>query len=199
MAQETRTTDIFGPKLVIETGNPQMGSAGRTAFTMQSTTDEGIRFIQSHSESGMSKIMSEGMLQVETGASSLVNEDQTTFQFVAHKGDFAVNADKGHVKISGKQIVLEASLEVVIQAPRIRIGYEQEHKTKDIKILGQSVDIKCQKGNMADVLGTSSFLKTFQGTFVTDLALAASKSPIAGGVTDIVTGESNILGISFGV
>ena len=178
MAQETRTTDIFGPKLVIETGNPQMGSAGRTAFTMQSTTDEGLRFIQSHSESGMSKIMSEGMLQVETGASSLVNDDQTTFQFVAHKGDFAVNADKGHVKIYGKQIVLEASLEVVIQAPRIRIGYEQEHKTKDIKILGQSVDVKSQKGNLADILQTSSFLKTFMGSPVFDLALKAIGSPL---------------------
>jgi len=178
MAQETRTTDIFGPKLVIETGNPQMGSAGRTAFTMQSTTDEGIRFIQSHSESGMSKIMSEGMLQVETGASSLVNDDQTTFQFVAHKGDFAVNADKGHVKIYGKQIVLEASLEVVIQAPRIRIGYEQEHKTKDIKILGQSVDVKSQKGNLADILQTSSFIKTFIGSPGFDLALKAIGSPL---------------------
>ena len=178
MAQETRTTDIFGPKLVIETGNPQMGSAGRTAFTMQSTTDEGIRFIQSHSESGMSKIMSEGMLQVETGESSLVNDDQTTFQFIAHKGDFAVNADKGHVKIFGKQIVLEASLEVVIQAPRIRIGYEQEHKTKDIKILGQSVDVKSQKGNLADILQTSSFLKTFIGSPVFDLALKAIGSPL---------------------
>lgn len=178
MAQETRTTDIFGPKLVIETGNPQMGSAGRTAFTMQSTTDEGLRFIQSHSESGMSKIMSEGMLQVETGASSLVNDDQTTFQFIAHKGDFAVNADKGHVKIYGKQIVLEASLEVVIQAPRIRIGYEQEHKTKDIKILGQSVDVKSQKGNLADILQTSSFLKTFIGSPVFDLALKAIGSPL---------------------
>lgn len=178
MAQETRTTDIFGPKLVIETGNPQMGSAGRTAFTMQSTTDEGLRFIQSHSESGMSKIMSEGMLQVETGASSLVNDDQTTFQFIAHKGDFAVNADKGHVKIYGKQIVLEASLEVVIQAPRIRIGYEQEHKTKDIKILGQSVDVKSQKGNLADILQTSSFLKTFMGSPVFDLALKAIGSPL---------------------
>jgi hypothetical protein len=178
MAQETRTTDIFGPKLVIETGNPQMGSAGRTAFTMQSTTDEGLRFIQSHSESGMSKIMSEGMLQVETGASSLVNDDQTTFQFIAHKGDFAVNADKGHVKIFGKQIVLEASLEVVIQAPRIRIGYEQEHKTKDIKILGQSVDVKSQKGNLADILQTSSFLKTFIGSPVFDLALKAIGSPL---------------------
>ena len=178
MAQETRTTDIFGPKLVIETGNPQMGSAGRTAFTMQSTTDEGLRFIQSHSESGMSKIMSEGMLQVETGESSLVNDDQTTFQFIAHKGDFAVNADKGHVKIYGKQIVLEASLEVVIQAPRIRIGYEQEHKTKDIKILGQSVDVKSQKGNLADILQTSSFLKTFIGSPVFDLALKAIGSPL---------------------
>ena len=178
MAQETRTTDIFGPKLVIETGNPQMGSAGRTAFTMQSTTDEGIRFIQSHSESGMSKIMSEGLLQVETGASSLVNDDQTTFQFVAHKGDFAVNADKGHVKIFGKQIVLEASLEVVIQAPKIRIGYEQEHKTKDIKILGQSVDVKAQKGNLADILQTSSFIKTFIRSPVFDLALKSIGSPL---------------------
>lgn len=178
MAQETRTTDIFGPKLVIETGNPQMGSAGRTAFTMQSTTDEGIRFIQSHSESGMSKIMTEGLLQVETGASSLVNDDQTTFQFVAHKGDFAVNADKGFVKIYGKQITLEASLEVVIQAPRIRIGYEQEHKTKDIKILGQSVDVKAQKGNLADILQTTSFLKTFIGSPVFDLARKAIGSPL---------------------
>lgn len=178
MGQETRTTDIFGPKLLFETGNPQMGSAGRTAFSMQSTTDEGIRFVQSHSESGMSKIMTEGLLQVETGASSLVNDDQTTFQFVAHKGDFAVNADKGHVKIFGKQIVLEASLEVVIQAPKIRIGYEQEHKTKDIKILGQSVDVKSQKGNLADILQTSSFLKTFIGSPVFDLALKAIGSPL---------------------
>ena len=178
MAQETRTTDIFGPKLVIETGNPQTGSAGRTAFTMQSTTDEGIRFVQSHSESGLSKIMSEGLLQVETGASSLVNNDQTTFQFIAHKGDFAVNADAGHVKISGKQIVLEASREIVIQSPRIRIGYEQEFKTKDIKILGQNVDIKSQQGSLADALLSSSFIKTFQGTLIADLALAASGSPV---------------------
>ena len=178
MAQETRTTDICGPKLVNETGNPQMGSAGRTACTMQSTTDEGIRFVQSHSESGQSKIMTEGLLQVETGASSLVNDDQTTFNFVAHKGDFAVNADKGFVKIYGKQITLEASLEVVIQAPRIRIGYEQEHKTKDIKILGQSVDVKSQKGNLADILQTSSFLKTFIGSPVFDLALKAIGSPL---------------------
>ena len=71
----------------------------------------------------------------------------------------------------------------MIQAPRIRIGYEQEHKTKDIKILGQSVDVKCQKGNLADVLMSSSFLKTFQGTLVEDLALAASGSPVQAAIS----------------
>ena len=66
----------------------------------------------------------------------------------------------------------------MIQAPRIRIGYEQEHKTKDIKILGQSVDVKSQKGNLADILQTSSFLKTFIGSPVFDLALKAIGSPL---------------------
>jgi hypothetical protein len=178
MGQETRSTDIFGPKLIFETGNPQMGSPGRDSFKMMSTNDQGIRFIQSHTESGLSKIMSEGSLQVEVGASDLVNNDQTTFQFIAHKGDFAVNADAGFVKVYGKSICLEASKEVVIQAPQIRIGFEEEYKTKDIKILGQNVDIKSTKGTLADALLTSSFLKVFEGTLIADLALAASGSPV---------------------
>ena len=67
------------------------------------------------------------------------------FPLIAHKGDFAINAEKGAVRISGKQIVLEASREIVIQSPKIRIGYEEENKTKDVKIIGQEVDIKAKK------------------------------------------------------
>ena len=176
--QESRHFDVFGPKLIIETGNPQMGMPGRDAFKMMSTTDQGIRFVQSHTESGMSKYMTEGSLQVEVGDSSLVNNDQTTFQFITHKGDFAVNADAGHIKIYGKAVTIEASEQLVLQSPKIQIGYEQEHKTKDIKILGQNVDIKSQKGTFADILLASSFLKMFKGTLIADLALAASGSPV---------------------
>mgnify|MGYP001178429088 FL=1 len=178
MKQETRSYDIFGPKLVIETGNPQMGVPGRDSFKMMSTTDSGIRFVQAHTESGLTQFGTEGQLQVEVGASGLINGQQTTFQFITHKGDFAVNADNGHIKIHGRAICIEATEQLVIQAPKIQIGYEQEYKTKDIKILGQNVDIKSQKGSLADALLTSSFLKTFQGTLIGDLALAASGSPI---------------------
>ena len=178
MKQETRSYDIFGPKLIIETGNPQMGMSGRDSFKMMSTTDSGIRFVQSHTESGTTKFGTEGQLQVEVGASDLVNDNQTTFQFITHKGDFAVNADAGHIKIYGKAVTIEASEQLVLQSPKIQIGYEQEHKTKDIKILGQNVDIKSQKGTFADILLASSFLKMFKGTLIADLALAASGSPV---------------------
>jgi len=179
MGQETRTTDILGPKLTIETGNPQMGMPGRDSFKLLSTTDTGIRFIQAHTESGMSKIMSEGSLQIEVGDSDLVNPEQTTFQFVSHKGDFSINVDGGHIKIYGKAITIEASEQLVMQSPKIQIGYEEEYKTKDIKVLGFNVDIKSQKGTLADILMTSSFLKMFKGTLIEDLALIASNSPIS--------------------
>lgn len=179
MGQESRTYDVLGPKLVIETGNPQMGSTGRDSSKMMSTTDSGIRFVQSHTESGMSKIMTEGSLQVEVGDSDLVNPEQTTFEFVSHKGDFAINVDGGHIKIYGKAITIDAAEQLVMQSPKIQIGYEQEHKTKDIKVLGQNVDIKSQKGTIADILLASSFLKCFKGTLIEDLALIASNSPIS--------------------
>ena len=66
-----------------------------------------------------------------------------------------------------------------MQSPKIQIGYEEEHKTKDIKVLGQNVDIKSQKGTIADILLASSFLKCFKGTLIEDLALIASNSPIS--------------------
>ena len=198
MAQETRVFDGYGPKLQIETGNPVMGTPGRSAFSIMSTTDSNVKFIQAHTESGLTKFYSEGTMQFEAGSHpKMVSNNATAFKFDAHKGDFAINADKGAVRISGKQIVLEASREIVIQSPKIRIGYEEENKTKDVKIIGQEVDIKAKKGPLADSLLSSTMIKAFTGTLVTDLAIAGSASPIASAVSNITGGESNILGLSF--
>ena len=41
-------------------------------------------------------------------------------------------------------------------------------------------------------------IKAFTGTLVADLAMAGSASPVASAVSNIVGGESNVLGISFG-
>ncbi len=74
----------------------------------------------------------------------------------------------------------------------------QQNAVFKIISVGQSIDIKSQQGSLADALMASSFLKTFQGTLIADLALKYSKSSLIGGITDAVTGESNILNISFG-
>ena len=198
MGQESRVFDGYGPKLQIETGNPVMGTPGRSAFSIMSTTDSNVKFVQAHTESGLTKFYSEGTMQFESGSHpKMVSSNATAFAFIAHKGDCTVNAEKGAVRISGKQIILEASREIVIQSPKIRIGYEEENKTKDVKIIGQEVDIKAKKGPLADALLSSTMIKAFTGTLVSDLAIAGSASPIASAVSTIVGGESNVLGVSF--
>ena len=179
MGQETRYFDGYGPKLQIETGNPVMGLPGRSAFSIMSTTDSDVKFVQAHTESGITKFYSEGVMQFEAGSHPTIPSDTEAFAFISHAGDFTVNADKGSVRISGKQIVLDASREIVLQSARIRLGYEDGDKTKDIKLLAQNVDIKTKKGPLADALQTSSFIKSFKGTLVEDIAQAASDSPVA--------------------
>ena len=75
MGQETRTTEVLGPKCVIETGNPQMGMPGRDSTKILFTNDMAMRFILSHTESGLSKIMAEGTLQVEAASSPKLPEE----------------------------------------------------------------------------------------------------------------------------
>ena len=179
MGQETRYFDSYGPKLQIETGNPVMGVPGRAAFSLMSTTDSDVKFVQAHTESGLTKFYSEGVMQFEANAHPTMPSNTEAFSFVAHDGNFSVAADAGMVRMSGKVIVIDASREVVIQSPKIRIGHEDGDKTKDIKILAQNVDIKTKKGPLADALQTSSFIKSFKGTLVEDLAQAASDSPVS--------------------
>lgn len=197
MAQETRCFDGFGPKLQIESGNPVMGTPGRSAFSLMSTTDSNVKFVQAHTESGLTKFYSEGTMQFEAGAHPTMPSDITAFGFIAHKGDFSINAEKGAVRISGKQIVLEASREIVIQSPKIRIGYENANKTKDVKIIGQEVDIQTKKGSLANVLMTSSFLKTFDGSLIADIALDKAGGPVSSVVRSLVTGASNLFKLKF--
>ena len=136
-----------------------MGTPGRSAFSFMSTTDSNVKFVQAHTENGLTKFYSEGTMQFEAGSHpKMVSSYATAFAFIAHKGDFAINADKGAVRIEAKQIVLDASREIIIQSPKIRIGYDIENKTKEIKIIGQEVDVQTKKGSLADaLLMTSSF------------------------------------------
>ena len=170
MAGETQRK-IFGPKLILETGNQLMGMSGKTSFCMQSTTNEGIRFVQAHTESGNTKIMTEGCLSIEAGEKGKCVDD---IVFISNSGGMSFSADAGTYRVSAEQIVLQADVEIVIDAPSIRIGNQDANGTKDILIAAKNVNADAKGGNVGDTLGTSNFMGIFAGGILGGLASAAA-------------------------
>jgi len=170
MAGETQRK-IFGPKLVLETGNQLVGMSGKTSFCMQSTTDAGVRFVQAHTESGNTKIMTEGCLLIEAGEKGKCLDD---IVFVSHGSGMSFSADAGTYRVSAEQIVLQADKEIVIDAPSIRIGSQDKNGTKDITIAAKNVNADAKGGNIGDTLGTSNFMSVFAGGILGGLAATAA-------------------------
>jgi len=170
MAGETQRK-IFGPKLVLETGNQLVGMSGKTSFCMQSTTDAGVRFVQAHTESGNTKIMTEGCLMIEAGEKGKCLDD---IVFIANGSGMSFSADAGTYRVSAEQIVLQADKEIVIDAPSIRIGSQDANGTKDITIAAKNVNADAKGGNIGDTLGTSNLMEIFSGGILGGLAAAAA-------------------------
>ena len=122
MSDQARQYEIFGQKLLIETGGNKVGFPGPAAYILESITDDGNRYNQSlHEGSGLSRIYTEKTLQVECGIKN--NLDDISYQLTSHKGSIGLNAEGGWVRIKGKNICLEASDQLVLQGAKIRIGY----------------------------------------------------------------------------
>jgi hypothetical protein len=161
----------LGPKLVLQTGSRDMGMLGKTSFCLQSTTDAGVRFVQAHTESGNTKIMTEGCLTIEAGEKGKCLDD---IVFISHGSGMSFSADAGTYRVSAEQIVLQADKEIVIDAPSIRIGSQDENGTKDITIAAKNVNADAKGGNIGDTLGTSNLMEIFSGGILGGLAAAAA-------------------------
>jgi len=167
-----RQQKIFGPKLVFETGNQLPNMAGKTSFCLQSTNDAKQNLILAHTECGRSKMMTDGCLVVESGAKSECADPDIVF--IGHNKGFEFKSDPGSFKVSAETITLEADVEIVIQAPSIRIGFSDENGTKDITLNGKNVDANAKGGSLGDILGTSNFMSIFAGGALGGLAAAAA-------------------------
>ena len=161
----------LGPKLVLQTGSRDMGMLGKTSFCLQSTTDAGVRFVQAHTESGNTKIMTEGCLTIEAGEKGKCLDD---IVFIANGSGMSFSADAGTYRVSAEQIVLQADKEIVIDAPSIRIGSQDDNGTKDITIAAKNVNADAKGGNIGDTLGTSNLMEIFSGGILGGLAAAAA-------------------------
>ena len=167
MSDQARQYEIFGQKLLIETGGNKVGFPGPAAYILESITDDGIRYNQSlHEGSGLSRIYTEKRLQVECGIKNSASD--ISYQLVSHKGEIAINAEGSWVRIKGKNICLEASDQLVLQGAKVRIGYSQRGRTDKIDLVAQKINASCRGGIIGDLLRTSNIFQAFSGSYVID-------------------------------
>ena len=81
---------------------------------------------------------------------------------MTHHGDVAVNADNGMVRIKGRNICIDATNQLTLQANKIQIGHVQPGKTQDFQVTSTRVDLgKPKRGNMCKVLKTCATTLSF--------------------------------------
>ena len=176
--QEGHYIKSFGPKLLIETGNPQMGVGGKESAGIKATNDSGERFVIKHTESGLSRIEAEDRLEIVGGEKNDGNKPSIIIH--TPNGDIDIKVEDGFFKVKATNICFEAEDSIVFKAGKIQMGDEKQ--TKDIIISGQRVEYKTKKGNLAAALKTDSMLASFAGSFVSDQVESLVEG-IAGGIT----------------
>lgn len=168
MSQENYCQEIFNQQLIIEASGHVVGLPGKVAYSLLASTKDGVKYNQTLAEgSGLSRVYAEKTLQVECGFKNKENEH--SYKLVVHKGNCDFNADKGKLLQKAKQITLQASEEIVLQAPKIRIGYDQPGSTDEVLIYGKKVHVDekgLKKGNIAELLKKTSMFKAFASSYL---------------------------------
>ena len=124
MSNEARVLDSFGPNLVIETNGP-VGVGGGFAYQLYSINKKGATWQQALHESGLATMESSNGLEIQTGKKN--KKGDLSFLAMAHHGDVCLNSNSGWVRIKGKNIVLDATNELLLQGKHIILGLSLIH------------------------------------------------------------------------
>ena len=184
---ESRVLDIFGPNFLIES-NGAVGVAGQLKYQIYSVTNDGVIYQQALYDSGLASINAEKTLEIQTGFKNKAKD--ISFTLMTHHGDVAVNADNGMIRLKARNIVIDATNQLSLQANKIQIGHVQPGKTQDFQVTSTRVDLgRPKRGNMCKVLKTCattlSFAKSltpFSSGGIAGIAAGAIGGPVAGAV-----------------
>ena len=163
--QENRTCDVLNQKLIIESGSEVVGYAGKTAYIMESRTEDNILYNQSlHEGSGLSRVSADKTLQVESGAKCDNNE--AGFNLTVHNGNTLITNMNGDISIQGRKITIGAHDELVLQAPKVRIGF-LGGETTDINLVSSKIQLKARSScKLNNKILYSSTFAAFARAFV---------------------------------
>ncbi|MBB00716.1 MAG: hypothetical protein CMN34_07280 [Saprospirales bacterium] len=164
--KESRQLELFGGKLLFETGTADQSNAGPAAYIMESQTSDKLKYSQSfHEGSGLARISADKTLQVEAGARS--DNNDAGFNLTVHNGNSIITNMNGDISIQGKRITIGAHDELVLQAPKIRIGYSEQGKTSKVNIIGSQIFLEA--GSLCKLRNKilySNVFASFAGSYV---------------------------------
>jgi len=180
MNEQNHELKTFGPQFLIDTGNEVMTHSGKTVYFIQGITKDKVKNNISFHETGFARIYTENILQIESGVRCKDNED--AFRQIVHHGNYNVNADKGEIRLSAKNIIIEATDNLsLLGSKTIQIGYPEQGATKEVLTNADKVHTTTRGGNIGDLLKTSSLFSSFAGSFVSSSSLASAASGMYGG------------------
>ena len=164
MSREAQVIKGLTPKCVLEASSPDVGVGGAEAASIKMTNDSGERVTFKHLESSLTRLESEGMLEVTVGEKS---SEGPSIILHTPNGDLDISVRDGFIALKGTNIVLDAADSIVMKASKIQIGDDKQ--TQQVVLAGQKIDGECKSGNLADVLKSSSTLLAFSGSPALDL------------------------------
>tara|TARA_B100000214_G_C23904908_1_gene598352 strand:- start:239 stop:826 length:588 start_codon:yes stop_codon:yes gene_type:complete len=194
MANEARVLDSFGPNFFIETNGP-VGVGGAIAYQLYSINDKGATWQQALHGSGLHSMEASHTLEIQTGKKN--KKGRVSFIAMAHHGDVCLNANSGWVRIKGKNIVIDATNQLLLQGKHITIG-NADKTTADAQIIGRRIDINGSKE--VKITGASKitkdsgniFLKASNQRVTSGLVKAAfipGKMRIGPGLKNLIPGD----------
>ena len=160
MANEARVLDSFGPNLVIETNGP-VGVGGGFAYQLYAKNKKGATWQQALHESGLATMEASDRLEIQTGKKN--KSGNVSFIAMAHHGDVCLNSNSGWVRIKGKNVVIDATNQLLLQGKHVMIG-NADKTTSDVQLLSRKIEINASKE--VKVTGGSKITKDSKNLFL---------------------------------
>jgi len=111
-------------------------------------------------------------LEIQTGKKN--KSGRVSFIAMAHHGDVCLNANSGWIRIKGKNIVLDATNQLLLQGKHVVIG-NADKTTSDVQLLSRKIEINGSKE--VKITGATKITKQSNNIF-----LKASNQKVTSGL-----------------
>ena len=151
-----RDVDSRSQSFRIDVNNPQEGQSGPEAYKIIGETDDGVKVCQSLSQNGLFRITSEGTMEIVGGSKN--KPKGLDIRILCTKGDIAIQADSGFLRLYGNNIILDTPGTLTLGGSKIKIGNSM---TSGVTIQGSEVQVETQQTNVKLKSG-GGILETFK-------------------------------------